>query len=186
MPLSIALTYTKFTPTKASFKYSAALLFFLQTQRSFFPILSFRKQHFVKDLSKVWDLVSAISKLSCSFLMPTYKQAKWYNYTPVKPRALSSVFRGWWEASCLTAVRVAPCPWSFWGFLHRLLSQLQSTICSLGFCSLLHFLSQWKVLHVLFWCGQPPSAWLLLYMELLNTFFFWVWSSIFVYFKTCI
>lgn len=44
------------------------------------------------------------------------------------------------------------------GFLHRLLSQLQSMICSFGFCRLLHFLSQWKVLHVLFQCGRPPLA----------------------------
>lgn len=43
----------------------------------------------------------------------------------------------------------------FGGFLHRLPSQLQSMICSLGFCSLLHFLSQRKVLHVLFQCGRP-------------------------------
>lgn len=46
----------------------------------------------------------------------------------------------------------------FGGFLHRSPSQLQSMICCLGFCSLLHFLSQWKVLHVLFQCGHPPPV----------------------------
>lgn len=58
-----------------------------------------------------------------------------------------------WEASCLTTVGVAPCPWRFWGFS----SQVTMTASKHDlFPWILHFLSQWKVLHVLFQCGRPP------------------------------
>lgn len=84
------------------------------------------------------------------------KQTKCYSYTPAKPRAYPEVVEvggrplAWLQLELYHAFE------GFGGFLHRLLSQLQSMICSLGFCSLLHFLSQWKVLRVLFQCGRPP------------------------------
>lgn len=107
-----------------------------------------------------------------------FKQAKWYSYIPAKPRALSRVFRGLggllldYSWSCTMPLNVLGV--FFLGYYDSFKAWfvfLGSVLCCTFFPSGKFFMFSFSV--------GGPSSLLLLYMKLLNTFFFWVWSSFF-------
>lgn len=95
MPLFVAVTYTKVTLKTTSFKYCSALPAFHRHKRGLFIlfIFFFKKQHFLKGLSKSWDFVklsetNAIAKLSCSFVMTTYQTSQVIQLHPCQTKGL--------------------------------------------------------------------------------------------------
>lgn len=104
-----------------------------------------------------------------------FKQAKWYSYIPAQPRALSKVFRGLggllldYSWSCTMPLKVLGV------FVTGYYDSFKAWFVSLD--SALSFPVESSSCPLSVWAA--PSSLLLLYMKFLNTFFFWVWSSLF-------
>lgn len=117
MPLSsVALTYTKFTLNKTSFKYTSALPVFHRHKVVFFLYFIFQKAALCKRLEQSLRPCECYFKAFMQFLNAYFSNKPSDIVTSLPNQGPYPESLEVWEASCLTTVGVAPCPWMFWGF----------------------------------------------------------------------